>query len=286
MNIALCFSGQVRTLDENIDSIKKYILDKLPVKPDIFCYFSDCAKSDVLNSFANHCEIVYAKDPELDLKDYEKNISDTQWINYKTKKSAKDGARCNLLQWYFIKKCNELKSKYEQEQGFRYDWVIWARPDLLFCSEIEDLSKLNNSKLYIPKHSNYCGLMDRFSFSSSKIMDTRMHIYDWFDYFHNNFDEFVDKITEKKWCAEIVLYFYIKYNQIPVARTNVTSLINRGNGVAYPPVYRTRFRDVLTFRQKVLDIKLSVLEVIGQVSERFKQKSKLYSMIIKKIKGN
>ena len=70
---------------------------------------------------------------------------------------------------------NDLKSKYEKDNNFKYDIVIRLRPDLLVIQDswldenIETLDMKNN--IYMLDHDNWHGCCDRFYISSSDNMD-------------------------------------------------------------------------------------------------------------------
>lgn len=292
MRIAICFSGLVRSFDENYKSIKKRVIDRLPVKPDIFCYFGydgNEDKAELLKRLGNHVEIKFEKDPDMKVRSYTNHICNSQWINYPNKSNAEDGVKKILLHWYFVKKCNELKCKYEKKNSFVYDWVILCRPDLLFTKGIEDLNKLDNSKLYVPKHDNHHGINDRFNFSNSRIMNIRMKLYDWFPRFHKNFEFYREKYIKSrkkdgKWSGETVLYSYIRDNKIDIERTEAVFCTNRGKGNIYKAHYESRTYDILNFYQKIIEEMLSFRKSIWRLSARLKKKSGIYRRLIRCIK--
>jgi hypothetical protein len=226
MKIAICFFGQIRSLEENIKSLEKNIFKKLPNTPDIFCYFKkekpNWKTIEKLKKLGNHVQIKLEEDIIHETKNLDKNMCETQ---------KKSGINSILNQWYSIKMCNKLKKEYEIKKKFKYDWVILIRPDLHYVKGIEKLNKLNNNFIFFPKHDNYDGLNDRFCFSSSSNIDKRMNIFEYFKEFNKNYNPNRKKLKKNKgkWIAETVLYYLIIENNLKVKRTKVIALINRGN---------------------------------------------------------
>ena len=78
-------------------------------------------------------------------------------------------------QLYCVKRVNDLKSKYEKENNFKYDLVVRIRPDLLIINDswldenIETLDMENT--MYMLDHDKWHGYCDRFYISGSENMD-------------------------------------------------------------------------------------------------------------------
>ena len=78
-----------------------------------------------------------------------------------------------LRQLYCLQQSNILKSKYEEQNNFKYDCVIRMRPDILPEPEaiFPELSQLDLNKLHVFKHDAWFGYNDRVYFSNSANMD-------------------------------------------------------------------------------------------------------------------
>ena len=182
--IALCLSGQIRTFDKCFPSLKKHILDI--VDCDVFAHF--CYNNDVSNSnlsVIDFVDIIIEKDIKLDNKEYASRMGPGLTPQY---------VQQILQQFLSITKCNNIKSRHEEINGFKYDWVIRARTDALFKCDIspisfqgtkKDILQLDNGCVYIPSFACYGGYNDRFAFGNSKNMDTyaslSSHVDDYFD---------------------------------------------------------------------------------------------------------
>jgi hypothetical protein len=87
--------------------------------------------------------------------------------------------------WWGIYQANQLKSNYEEENGFKYDVVIRTRFDIEILEEVE-LRNWNNS-LFIPMGSDHRdGFNDLLAYGKSHTMD----------YYCSNFHHLVDYIKE------------------------------------------------------------------------------------------
>lgn len=111
---------------------------------------------------------------------------------------------------YGIYKSVELKRKYEQENGFVYDWVFILRFDLLLLKKFE--MPKDNSILYYkycdwrkdhPRH-----MMDILNFSSSQNIDKMAELY-----------QFILSNEQERWkfSPEEFLYEWIDRNKISIA---------------------------------------------------------------------
>ena len=94
-----------------------------------------------------------------------------------------------LSAYYSIYTANQLKCQYENEMGFKYDWVIRSRYDYAL-NTIIPFNKLNNKRLYAPDrffNGQKTQLMcDQFAFSNSEFMDKYSETYLHIDEFYSN----------------------------------------------------------------------------------------------------
>ena len=203
MSVAVCLSGQTRTIDQCVDSLIKYIVE--PLKADVFFHFwSDSyvpfqyykswyQMSEVPNwpDFDDSLaiEIINKLRPKKFLIQPQIWFDDTCFSNVCTPENSRMQAlnyQHPLCMFYGISRVNHLKSIWERKYNIRYDYVIRARPDLLFHDFIhEDLLK-DTSKVYIPKEHGYGGYNDQFAFSCSENMNKYADTYEFIpQYFAN-----------------------------------------------------------------------------------------------------
>lgn len=86
--------------------------------------------------------------------------------------------------WYSAKESMRLKSEYEIENNFKYDFVFSTRFDLLLLNDINFNLFEDTSLLYVPFNKNYMQhnprIVDYFFFSNSQNMDSYLGgLYDW-----------------------------------------------------------------------------------------------------------
>lgn len=183
--IALCFSGAIRNFKNCIPFIKKYVIDGLG-DLDIFIHMWNVDKidNDLETKFklrVTDCSTKYVIDVLKPKKyvideytsEWETKIrkeSGVDWSKFKSEKDKKYAFNaCGM--YYKIMKCNELKSKYEEENNFKYDIVIRARTDYIFTdyiylTDIIDIKK--DSSLVIIPNDRYNCLCRAFKYSNDK----------------------------------------------------------------------------------------------------------------------
>lgn len=178
MRIALCLSGQPRSVKQGYEFVKRNILDGNDVT--VFCHVWDSPEVGDISIYEPEL-VVIEKPLDNDLSKYT-NVPPPQ-PNWK----VKDPARSTWNQLYAIESCNRFKTAYEQHNNMKFDWVVRSRYDFAINVKIP-FDELDNSKLYIPN----CRQVptrdfgnDQFAFSSSENMDKYCDTY-------NHLDEFYD----------------------------------------------------------------------------------------------
>jgi hypothetical protein len=165
MKTAICLSGELRSIKVSWSGIKKSILSGF-VDYDLF--YHTWSDDPNLNDLS-----VLIKDGHLKDILIEPRITFDE-KQYNTRKREEVNIQGFLRQLYCLKKCNELKSKYEQDNSFIYDVVIRLRPDIkvVLNSKLEDIieNQLTDS-VYIPIHDSWHGYNDRFYYSNSENMN-------------------------------------------------------------------------------------------------------------------
>ena len=159
--IALCISGQPRSVDLAFPFVKKNILDGNDVTVFTFSWGKE------FNNPYNPALSVVTEQIVPDLSKY------TRFPPPQPNWKVKDAKLSTWSQLYAIAQCNELKKQYEKENNMVFDWVIRTRFDFAINTYIP-FEVLDNSKLYIPN----CRMTperdfgnDQFAFSSSENMD-------------------------------------------------------------------------------------------------------------------
>ena len=179
MKIALCLSGQPRSVNQGYEFVKKNILDGNDVT--VFCQVWETDGAEDLDIYKP--EVVFMeKSLNTDLSKYT-NVPPPQ-PNWK----VKDPARSTWNQLYAIEVANTLKSVYEQNENMKFDWVIRSRYDFAINVKIP-FAELDNSKLYIPncrQVPNRDFGNDQFAFSSSENMDKYADTYTHLDRFYDS----------------------------------------------------------------------------------------------------
>lgn len=182
MKIALCLSGQARSVEAGYQFHKKNILDG----NDVTVFFHTWASED--NPYAKALELYkpanwsVEESLNVDLSKYTRTPPPSP--NWK----VKDGRMSTYAQLYAIERCNTMKCIYEQENEMTFDWVIRSRFDFAINARIP-FDELDNIKLYIPN----CRMVptrdfgnDQFAFSSSENMDEYASAYYWLDTFYES----------------------------------------------------------------------------------------------------
>ncbi len=176
MNIAVCFSGQLRSIELTHKNINKF-LNKNFEDYKIFAHIPENKKiNQQFDQYFQNSVYIVEKDPSI----RKTKLKNNQFKSVKNKfKSLKEAKIAHMQQLYGIFKCNELKKEYEAKNNLVFDWVLRCRSDLMFYDSNLDLSKMNNKYLYTPNFHNWSGINDRFIISSSENMDTFADLYNY-----------------------------------------------------------------------------------------------------------
>jgi len=179
MKTAICLSGELRSIDKCIEKWKEKILPKLG-EYDLFYFAWD--------DDPDKSKLRYLR--ELSLKDIviepRKTFSEKM---YSLKKRPEVNVQGLLRQTYCLNRCNNIKKKYERENGFIYDCVVRLRPDILIepDASFPEVAALDLNKLHVFKHDAWFGYNDRLYFSKSSNMDIVDNRFSFIDeHFYNN----------------------------------------------------------------------------------------------------
>ena len=181
MKIALCFSGNIRDLNETknfwSELIKKYNMD-------VYASFWDIENEELGDTLNNFLTIYTPKKYEIEnYKIFKETTQDlaslnvnppTILINHLQKTSKAFG---QLAMYYKVWKCNMLS----KQLGIEYDLVIRARTDIVLDETFEIIQ---NNMLNVPMGWMMCptfpnsdGLNDCFAYGPPKIMDYYSFIF-------------------------------------------------------------------------------------------------------------
>ena len=184
MKIALCLSGQARSVKQGYEFVKRNILDGNDVT--VFCQVWQSPEASDVEIYKPEV-VIMEQSLSNDLSKYT-NVPPPQ-PNWK----VKDPARSTWNQLYAIKMCNNLKTVYEEENNMKFDWVVRSRFDFAINVRIP-FETLNPNKLYIPNcrmSPNRDFGNDQFAFSSSENMDKYADVFMNYDEFYKDGVQFM-----------------------------------------------------------------------------------------------
>lgn len=181
MKIALCFSGNLRDLNET-KSFWTNLISKYDI--DVYGSFWDIENIELEDTIDNFVEIYNPKKYEIDsYKVFKETTQNIATLNIECPPILPDffkhttKAFGQLPMYYQVWKCNMLSKKL----GIKYDLVIRARTDIALDSNFEIIQ---NDMLNVPMGSNYVtffpdsnGINDCFAYGIPKIMDYYSFIY-------------------------------------------------------------------------------------------------------------
>jgi len=226
MKVALCFSGGIRNLKDNFTSIKKCFLDTL--NPDIFIhgwYFK-------IKELQNQHKMYRGKETDIDLVSnllkpkkiklevYDKFKENKLAEKYHVKKVQEKFKNNNKLielypntvgMFYSIYQSNFLKTQYEKNNKFTYDYVIRIRPDFEFYTPVtfSTLSLINKNNIILPLDNYAFNTMmcDKFAIGTSKNMDIYCEVI-------NELVQYIDKYPEHFWDGPSILKKHMEEKKI------------------------------------------------------------------------
>jgi len=208
MKVAIIIPGQPRNIQIAYNSLKAPYLDKHDCDFFIHTWFDEKFPLDI---YGKMIELFKPKKflVEQQIKFAEKDVKDPTW----------NTPLQNLLSMYYsMYMGNQLKSLYEEEQKFKYDFVIKMRSDLQIHRPIE-LEKIEPGKLALYNWTqlayNDIGSSDVFAVGPSDIMDIYSDLYSKVLYYL--YEDPTWNIRDPKMRAEYILNHHLKtVNKIPI----------------------------------------------------------------------
>ena len=203
MKVALCISGQIRSVRESFNDIYNNII--LPNNADVFIhawYDEDTLDTTSIDFSRNRKlekgidkHIIELYKPKKVLFEKQKIFNKTynhlyvsdSWkeaglLNIGKNKATLEDSKNNIIQcslsmWYSIFKCNELKELYAIENNFLYDYVIRSRFDIAIKEPLY-VHKYDKKALYYIDINQPDNLVsDIFNFGSNRIMNLYASMY-------------------------------------------------------------------------------------------------------------
>jgi len=149
MKVALCLSGQPRSFEKGFEYYKKNLLDVYDVDVFLHTWYYDFFDYSKLIDLYKPKSIKVQKPLNINLERF------SQYCNY------------NIFSlFYGIKQSYSLLQETENDEDFKYDWVVRSRYDYALNFS-PDFSKLDQKKLYVPKSLRDDICNDQISISSS-----------------------------------------------------------------------------------------------------------------------
>ena len=177
MKIALCFSGQARSVKSGYEYYRKNLLDRCDV--DVYFHTWDCDDVKDLRNLYQPVHYLYEKSFD--------NGADAKYT--KTPNAQKYPPRFTYNMFYSMSKVNQLLKNTDRP----YDWVIRSRTDYALNVQIP-FEELDNTKLYIPN----CRMVperdfgnDQFAFGSLNTMLKYMSTFDNIDKYYDAGAQFI-----------------------------------------------------------------------------------------------
>jgi hypothetical protein len=123
--------------------------------------------------------------------------------------------------WYKVWDADRLRRNYETSQGFNYDRVIKARPDIAFFTNLGDYD-LTQPLIYIARSHVYLNWNDQFAVGSNAVMTLYCNLY-------NCLDRYIAEgyRMQGKWVEGLVRHHLQKKNGIGRKITNMRYALSR-----------------------------------------------------------
>ena len=133
----------------------------------------ECEYNELVNTY-NPTSIIYEETPKEFsdlLKIYEEKVPNFN-------KYVEVNEWSLFAMWYKLKRVNDLKTKYENENNFKYDIVVKARFDIEILEPIN--LKQRDNTIHIPIGWDHRGgYNDIFAYADSKSMDYYCSLFDY-----------------------------------------------------------------------------------------------------------
>lgn len=209
MKIAILMSGYLRSIKENYNNLKQYLLNDNDT--DIYIHITKSNDPKYMNSTINTDELYNLLKPKHMIVSNNYNLHDNIVIN-------------NLLnQNYKYSLLNENRKIVEKSENIKYDIVVKIRPDVYLQSPlcmnvipnniyIPSDSKIDNTKLTIPTDNYIC---DIIAYGNPEIMDK------YFNFYY----QVLPLIEKYGYVNETLLYHYLQHNAIEYTFVDIDYIV-------------------------------------------------------------
>jgi len=196
MKIAVCLSGQPRTIKYTVDNIKKFFSNH---DTDYFCHawdYNTYKRKKIGSDSANH--IWWEPDTPVDLNEFHTamNVLSPKKVVVEKKEDLPLFAEWSSL-FYSMMMANHYKKVFERDNNFRYDFVFRATYQGIYWPERQfDPTGLPNKDNYLDIYGifrnrmyqefNRINISDHCFYGSSTAMDV---FCDFYKYFYPRYNE-------------------------------------------------------------------------------------------------
>lgn len=152
-----------------------------------------------------------------------KGFLDTHIDNEDLKYPSKKHIIRGMYQHYNMEKCGNYIQKIEKEKNYKYDLIVYMRPDIFFIKKCPHYSSFNLNLINVPLYRKNTACIDYFSFMPRKYL--KEFFFDRMNFWRTNNDIIVNT------CEEIYLHtiknFFIKYDLC------IYSILRENKGVSW-----------------------------------------------------
>ena len=226
MKVALCFSGGIRNLKDNYESIKRCLIE--PLNADVFIHGWYFKPDELENTHKIYRKeetseskvqmLLRPKKSKLEVYDSKKEAE--MKLKFKIdeiKEKYKENEYLSQLfpntvgMFWSIYQSNELKKSYEREKNFKYDIVIRCRPDFeyytVLTKDILNLVKKDTILMPLDNYAFFTKKCDKFAIGDSESMDKYSDVI-------LSILEYENKYPKEFWDGPNVLDIHLKKNKI------------------------------------------------------------------------
>ena len=212
MNICICISGLVRTLDECYGTMVSHLINPNPNHNFDLIGILDTKDNNKIDlSKYNFKKYIISTDDELPNLDYQLEKLHIDLSTFPN----------NYYQLEGMKKVNKLRLEIEKENNIEYDLIIRTRTDFKFYTSVFLDGIDFNNEIFLPYGNDHRGgYNDRFAIGNRNLMDQYMNR---FDFWVNKQDHIKDYSTH----AEVNLKQFLEEKKININRISFGYCLRR-----------------------------------------------------------
>lgn len=190
MNIAICFSGGLRSFPNCVKNIKDNIIN--PLEQSGMKVYNFISTWDIDNWYQYDITKSEIKFNMIEIEKYDKSLF-SKFISNKYREyphlSGPDTHINSISMHYKIYRVWKLMEQFEKNNNITFDIIIRLRPDIIYSDQINIrhiLDVLTNPVIYMPKwHGKYeivtRQIMDQYAFGNRKVMKQYHSVYENID---------------------------------------------------------------------------------------------------------